>query len=75
MRYFSDGGNIWPTYFQTSTPKFEIEKLFRSLNFFPKRPHLIGVYALGKAQRLIKLIRDYGYDKTIFIHGSLEKNL
>ena len=59
--------------FKHPHPKFEIEKLFRSLNFFPKRPHLIGVYALGKAQRLIKLIRDYGYDKTIFIHGSLEK--
>ena len=44
-----------------------------SINLFPERPHLVGVYALGKAQRVINLIRQQGYDKEIFIHGSLEK--
>ena len=59
--------------FQHPSSNREIEKLFNSLKTFPDRPHLIGVYALGKAQRLIKLIREYGYDKPIFIHGALEK--
>ena len=33
-----------------------------SLAQFPERTHLVGVYALGKAQRLIRLLRDAGYD-------------
>lgn len=51
----------------------EIEKLLRSVERFPERTHLVGAYALGKAQRIIRLIRDAGYDKTIFIHGALAK--
>lgn len=51
----------------------EIEKLLRSVERFPERAHLVGAYALGKAQRVIRLIRDAGYDKTIFIHGALAK--
>ena len=34
---------------------------------------MVGAYALGKAQRVIRLIRDEGYDEPIFIHGALEK--
>ena len=49
------------------------KKLLRSLELFPKRPHLVGVYALGKAQRIIGLLRQQRYDKEIFIHGALEK--
>jgi putative mRNA 3-end processing factor len=30
-----------------------------------------GVYALGKCQRVIKLLRAAGYDKRIWIHGAL----
>ena len=59
--------------FQHPDPEFEINKLIESIKNFPNRPHLIGVYALGKAQRLIKLLRNKGYDETIFIHGALEK--
>ena len=35
--------------------------------------HLIGVYALGKCQRLISLLRDLGFNKTIYLHGALLK--
>jgi putative mRNA 3-end processing factor len=49
----------------------EIGKLLRSLETFPERTHLVGVYALGKCQRVIKLLRAAGYDKRIWIHGGL----
>jgi putative mRNA 3-end processing factor len=41
---------------------------------FPDRTSLlIGAYSLGKAQRVIRLIRDGGYAAPIYIHGALEK--
>jgi putative mRNA 3-end processing factor len=49
----------------------EIGKLLRSLETFPERTHLVGVYALGKCQRVIKLLRAAGYDKRIWLHGAL----
>ncbi|MBS0223500.1 MAG: ligase-associated DNA damage response exonuclease [Proteobacteria bacterium] len=49
----------------------EIGKLLRSLQTFPERTHLVGVYALGKCQRVIKLLRAAGYDKRIWLHGGL----
>jgi len=51
----------------------EIAKLLRSVAQFPERSHLVGAYALGKAQRLICLLREAGYDQTIFVHGAMEK--
>ncbi len=51
----------------------EIKKLLASIDQFPESAHLVGVYALGKAQRLIALIRETEYNKTIFIHGALKK--
>jgi putative mRNA 3-end processing factor len=51
----------------------EIAKLLRSVAQFSERTHLVGVYALGKAQRLICLLREAGYDKTIYVHGALGK--
>ena len=59
--------------FQHPNENEEIKKLLKSINLFSERPHLVGVYALGKAQRVINLLRQQGYDKEIFIHGSLEK--
>ena len=50
----------------------EIAKLLKSVAQFPERTHLVGAYSLGKAQRLICLLREAGYDKTIYIHGALE---
>jgi putative mRNA 3-end processing factor len=49
----------------------EIGKLLRSLELFPERTHVIGAYALGKAQRMIAELREAGYDKPIYIHGAL----
>jgi putative mRNA 3-end processing factor len=49
----------------------EIAKVLRSLALFPDRAHLIGVYALGKCQRVIALLRRAGYDQPIYIHGAL----
>ena len=49
----------------------EIGKLLRSVATFPERTHLVGVYALGKCQRVIKLLRAAGYDKRIWLHGAL----
>jgi putative mRNA 3-end processing factor len=51
----------------------EIDRLLASLASFPERAHLVGAYALGKAQRVIRLLRERGYEKPIFIHGALEK--
>ncbi|MEJ1968140.1 MAG: ligase-associated DNA damage response exonuclease [Rhizomicrobium sp.] len=51
----------------------EIAKLLKSVGQFPERSHLVGAYALGKAQRLICLLREAGYDKPIYVHGALEK--
>lgn len=50
----------------------EIAKLLKSVRQFPERSHLVGAYALGKAQRVIRLIRDAGYHETIYIHGALK---
>jgi putative mRNA 3-end processing factor len=50
----------------------EIDKVLRSQALFPDRAHLIGVYALGKCQRVIALLRRAGYDRPIYIHGALE---
>jgi len=50
----------------------EIAKLLRSVALFPDRAHLVGAYSLGKAQRVIALIRAAGYDKPIYLHGAME---
>ena len=51
----------------------EIAKLLRSLQQFPERCHLIGVYALGKCQRLMMALRAAGYAETIYLHGAMVK--
>ena len=53
--------------------KEEAKKLITSLTNNDKSTHLIGVYALGKCQRLITLLRNLGYEKTIYLHGALMK--
>ncbi|MEL6371222.1 MAG: ligase-associated DNA damage response exonuclease [Pseudomonadota bacterium] len=50
----------------------EIEKLLKSVRQFPERTHLVGAYSLGKAQRVIRLIRNAGYDEAIYIHGAMK---
>jgi putative mRNA 3-end processing factor len=51
----------------------EVGKLLRSLARFPERAHAVGVYALGKAQRLTAELRRAGWDRPIFLHGALQK--
>jgi putative mRNA 3-end processing factor len=50
----------------------EIDRLLHSLRLFPERCHLVGVYALGKCQRLITLLRRAGYAEPIHLHGGLQ---
>jgi putative mRNA 3-end processing factor len=50
----------------------EIAKLLDSVALFPERCHVIGAYALGKAQRLIALLRQAGWERPIYIHGALQ---
>jgi putative mRNA 3-end processing factor len=51
----------------------EIAKLLASVALFPERAHLIGAYSLGKAQRVIALLRKAGYQAPIYLHGAMEK--
>jgi putative mRNA 3-end processing factor len=58
--------------FRHPDPHAEIQKLLQSVALFPERAHLIGAYSLGKAQRVIVLLREGGYDRPIYLHGALE---
>lgn len=51
----------------------EADKLIASVGMFPERTHIVGAYALGKAQRMVALIREAGHDAPIYIHGAMEK--
>jgi len=51
----------------------EIARLLASVEQFPDRCHVIGAYSLGKSQRMIRLLREAGWDRLIFVHGALEK--
>jgi putative mRNA 3-end processing factor len=59
--------------FRHPSPLAEIARLIASLRQFPDRTHLVGVYALGKAQRVIRLLRDAGYEAPVYLHGSLRR--
>jgi putative mRNA 3-end processing factor len=49
----------------------EIDRLLHSMRLFPERAHVVGVYALGKCQRLLALLRQRGYDEPVYLHGTL----
>jgi len=49
----------------------EVRKLLHSASMFPERAHVVGAYALGKAQRVMAELRRAGWDKPIFAHGAL----
>ncbi len=49
----------------------EVAKLLDSLALFPTRTHVVGAYALGKAQRVIALLRQAGWDRPIYLHGAM----
>ena len=48
----------------------EIGRLLASVALYPERTHVIGAYALGKAQRVIALLRQAGWDAPIYLHGA-----
>jgi putative mRNA 3-end processing factor len=58
--------------FRHGDPAAEIGKLMASVALFPERGHLVGAYSLGKAQRVIAMIRATGYDRPIYLHGAME---
>jgi putative mRNA 3-end processing factor len=57
--------------FQHPKPGDEIARLLKSVADNPERSHLIGAYALGKAQRVMSLLRQGGYDRPIYLHGAM----
>jgi putative mRNA 3-end processing factor len=59
--------------FRHGDPDEQIAKLLRSVALFPERAHLVGAYSLGKAQRLIALLRNAGYAAPVYLHGAMEK--
>ena len=59
--------------FRHGDPDAEIAKLLRSVALFPDRAHLVGAYSLGKAQRVIALLRLAGYDAPVYLHGAMER--
>ncbi|MFM8678061.1 MAG: ligase-associated DNA damage response exonuclease [Alphaproteobacteria bacterium] len=50
----------------------EVARLLASVARNPERAHLVGVYALGKCQRVIRLLREAGWDAPLFLHGALQ---
>lgn len=59
--------------FHHPLPRVETAKLLTSIKQFPERTHLVGAYSLGKAQRVIRLLRDNGYAEPVYIHGALAR--
>jgi putative mRNA 3-end processing factor len=59
--------------FEFPDDRDEIAGLLASVEQFPERAHMVGAYALGKAQRVIRLIREAGYDRTIYVHGAMAR--
>jgi putative mRNA 3-end processing factor len=59
--------------FRHPEPESEVAKLLASTEQFPERAHLVGAYSLGKAQRVVRMLRDAGYDRTIYLHGAMER--
>ena len=58
--------------FKFDAPAGEIKKLLASLRAFPDQTHQVGVYGLGKCQRVISLLREAGYERPIWLHGALK---
>jgi putative mRNA 3-end processing factor len=57
--------------FRHPPDRLEIDKLLHSLSVFPERCHVVGVYALGKCQRVLALLRRAGYEEPVYLHGAL----
>ncbi|WP_033922572.1 ligase-associated DNA damage response exonuclease [Sphingomonas sp. 37zxx] len=51
----------------------EMNKLLAALRAEPDRCVLVGAYALGKAQRVIRELRVLGFTDPIYLHGALQR--
>ena len=51
----------------------ETARLLRSVETFPDRCHVVGVYSLGKCQRMLSLLRRAGYDRPVWLHPALDE--
>jgi putative mRNA 3-end processing factor len=58
--------------FNFPDPGDEIARLLKSVAQFPERTHLVGAYSLGKAQRIIRLLREAGYGQPLYVHGAMQ---
>ena len=59
--------------FKFNKPELEISRLLNTISKNRENTFLIGAYSLGKAQRIIWLLREVGFSDDIFVHGSMEK--
>lgn len=59
--------------FQHPPLEVEVDKLMRSMAALPDRTHIVGVYALGKCQRVMKTLRLAGYEPPFYLHGALKR--
>ena len=69
--FISEATFALPVFYHPDT-EGEVAKLLQSLDRFPARAHLVGAYALGKAQRIICHLREAGYDRPIYVHGAMQ---
>jgi putative mRNA 3-end processing factor len=51
----------------------EVARALAALAANPARCLLIGAYALGKAQRVVALLRNAGHDAPIYLHGAMQR--
>lgn len=49
----------------------EVAKILAAKAANPDRTILVGAYALGKCQRVIRHLREAGYGDTIYLHGAM----
>jgi putative mRNA 3-end processing factor len=59
--------------FRHPPTEHEIAKLLASVAQFPERTHIVGAYALGKAQRVIAHLREAGWTRPIYLHGAMQR--
>ncbi|MDK8186987.1 MULTISPECIES: ligase-associated DNA damage response exonuclease [Sphingomonas] len=52
-------------------PEAEVQRLLASRAMFPDRTHTVGAYALGKAQRLMRMLAVAGYDRPVWYHPAV----
>lgn len=57
--------------FTHPSAEHEVRKLLASAAMFPERAHVVGAYALGKAQRVMATLCACGWDNPIYVHGAL----